>query len=248
MSTEDLRLERGHMLAADGLRVRIGSTNILESVTMKLHRGDFVALSGVNGSGKSTLLRFLAGAGKGGRSPKPDAGRVLLNGTSVYEDLSHRQRRQLLRDVVAFLPQKAKENMLPRETFKYNMLLPFIIAKKAISATRIDELVDAYGVGRLISKPVGSLSGGEQQLVALMGLELVPEKQLFLLDEPFAALDSERSDMVSERLKRLAEAGGLVVMISHRDDEPLATRKIVLQRGSIVSDSVGPGFHSRIDL
>jgi ABC-type lipoprotein export system ATPase subunit len=142
------------------------------------------------------------------------------------------------------LPQKAKENMLPRETFRYNMLLPFVIAKKPISQSRVDELVAAYGVGDLVSKPVGSLSGGEQQLVALMGLELIPEKEVFLLDEPFAALDSERSDMVSERLRRLAESGRLVVMISHRDDEPLATRKIVLKRGAIVSDSEGPGSYS----
>jgi len=184
-----------------------GELTVLQGVSLRIERGEFVALLGRSGSGKTTLLRTLAG----------------------LDDAPGQQVRVPTARAVVF--QDAR--LLPWKNVLSNVLLCMTGADGQRRATRALEEVGLSQ--RRLAWPA-TLSGGEAQRVAL-ARALVREPQLLLLDEPFAALDALTRARMHELVLSLWRAHRpSVLMVTHDVDEALALadRVLVLDRGRIV--------------
>jgi ABC-type nitrate/sulfonate/bicarbonate transport system ATPase subunit len=195
----------------------------LGPVSLRVAAGERVALVGRNGSGKSTLLRLIAGLAK------PTRGRV---------------RVTCVKGALGYVPQAFRASLLPWLSVRDNVALPLrgepLTAGERVA--RVDEALAAVPLDRaLLTRRPQTLSGGEQQLVAL-ARALVARPSLLLLDEPFSALDA-----VARRAMRAAlgawlgaaRAGASLLIVSHDlDDLALAERALVFagRPGRVVAD------------
>ena len=199
--------------ARDLTRVfRVGGRDVtvLHGVSLKVQRGEFVALMGPSGSGKSTLLQLLGGL------DQPTSGEVVLDG-EVVSRLSDRDATRLRRDKTGFVFQFF--NLIPLLDVYENVALPFTIAgvdpRRGTAAARIMDvlaMVDLVGCER--NRP-DQLSAGEQQRVAL-ARALVSNPAILLADEPTGNLDFANSaDILDELWRSCDERGQTIVLVTH---------------------------------
>jgi putative ABC transport system ATP-binding protein len=183
----------------------------LQGLDFAMNKGEFISIVGKSGAGKSTLLQILAGL------ETPSAGRVEVAGADL-SDLNARQRIAYYRRGVGFLWQDFTRNLLPYLKTLHNIELPMLLAgvptrrrkKRALA------LLEAVGLRSSAYAKVHTLSGGEQQRLALcVALALGP--QLLLADEPTGELDTETSLGIYELLRRMSHEGGLSVLVVTHD-------------------------------
>lgn len=189
-----------------------GNTEVqaMKNVSLRLPRGQVVALLGPSGAGKSTFLTAV------GLINPPTSGQIMIGGTRVVDgeqalvDLRAFRRRHL-----GFVFQKA--NLIPF----LNALENVAIAMEINDVTprevrrRARELLDYLGVGDRAANLPDALSGGQQQRVAV-ARALANEPNLILADEPTAALDSHRGRQVMELFRKVAhERGAAVIVVTH---------------------------------
>jgi len=179
----------------------------LDGATVRVASGDFVAVVGPSGSGKSTLLLMLGGM------LSPTAGRVLLEGRSIY-DLSCNQRAGLRKQKVGFVFQTF--NLVTYLSALENVKIPLYLAGQddRAQAERATALLKRVGLAdRLHHKPC-ELSVGQQQRVALARM-LANDPAVVLADEPTGNLDPETSRHVMEFLEEINREGRTIVMVTH---------------------------------
>ncbi len=189
---------------------------ILHGLSLRVNRGEFIALIGPSGSGKSTLLNIV------GLLERMTSGSYRLQGEEVNAlndaDLTLR-RRTTLGFVFQF------HHLLPAFTALENVTLPALMSDGHVSApqlARARELLDAVGLAQAMNKRPAELSGGMQQRVAI-ARALVQGPALVLADEPTGNLDTASSDEVFVLLRRMhAERGTSFVVVTH--DPRLAAR------------------------
>lgn len=189
----------------------------LQGLDLEVGRGEFVAIVGRSGAGKSSLLQVLGGM------DRPSAGKVVVSGLEVSQavgaDLLTHFRRN-----VGFLWQDFTRNLVPYLKAIQNVELPMLLAGVARRRRRrrAEALLEVVGLRNQTWARINTLSGGEQQRLALcVALSLGP--RLLLADEPTGELDTERSLQVYELLRRLCSEGGLtVIAVTH--DVTLASR------------------------
>ena len=189
---------------------------VLHGLSLRVDRGEFIALIGPSGSGKSTLLNIV------GLLERMTSGSYRLQGEEVSSlddaDLTLR-RRTTLGFVFQF------HHLLPAFTALENVTLPALMSEGYVSAqqlARARELLDAVGLSQAMNKRPAELSGGMQQRVAI-ARALVQAPALVLADEPTGNLDSASSDEVFALLRRMhAERGTSFVVVTH--DPRLAAR------------------------
>lgn len=191
---------------------RNGSRDVqaLRGVSLKVVRGEFVAVMGPSGSGKSTLLQLLGGL------DRPTSGEVVLDG-EVISQLSDREATRLRREKTGFVFQFF--NLIPLLDVYENVALPFTIAgvdpRRGEAAARIRdvlEMVDLVGCERNLPD---QLSAGEQQRVAL-ARALVGSPALLLADEPTGNLDYATGGEILGKLWRSCdERGQTIVLVTH---------------------------------
>ena len=183
----------------------------LQGLDFTMEKGEFISIVGKSGAGKSTLLQILAGL------EIPSAGRVEVAGTDLT-DLTSKQRISYYRRGVVFLWQDFTRNLLPYLKAIQNIELPMLLAgvptrrrkKRALA------LLEAVGLRSSAYARVHTLSGGEQQRLALcVALSLGP--QLLLADEPTGELDTETSLGIYDLLRRMSHDGGLSVLVVTHD-------------------------------
>jgi len=200
----------------------------LRGVTLRVERGEFVAIAGPSGSGKSTLFHIL-----GGLMP-PTSGTITIDGRSLA-DMTDAQRTELRKTTVGFVFQKY--NLLPTLTAADNIEIARHIAGKKSAGTNgrdrdlpFEELLNLLGIGgRLHHKP-RALSGGEQQRVAI-ARALVNHPSLLLADEPTGNLDTENSTAVLDILRDLnRRLGQTILMITHNPEAAAFADRIVRMR------------------
>lgn len=201
----------------------------LDDVSVTLERGDFVSIVGPSGCGKSTLLLMLGGM------LSPTAGRVLLEGTSIY-DLTADRRAALRTRHVGFVFQTF--NLVGYLTALENVQVPLYLAGMAPEAQqpRAAELLTRVGLGdRLYHKPC-ELSVGQQQRVALARM-LANDPAVILADEPTGNLDPETAQQVIGYFEEFHQEGKTIVMVTHdpRAAER-AARTLRLRGGEIVAE------------
>ena len=217
-------------LAAESLRVRLGSAEIIRGIDLRVHRGEMLAVVGPNGSGKSTLVRTLAGL------LQPSAGLVTLDAQPLARwSPAERAARIGLLAQAAPIPEltTVREHIgLGRHPHR-----AWLRRWTAEDQHAVRDAIRACEVAHLADRQLQSLSGGERQRVRLATL-LAQQPRTLLLDEPLTGLDIEHQLGLLELLESLNAAGRSVVCVLH--DLNLAARCFpriaVLHEGRIAAD------------
>jgi putative ABC transport system ATP-binding protein len=220
-------------LEAEAVRktYRVGKTDVhaLRGASLRVEKGEFVAIMGPSGCGKSTLLHALGGL------LAPTSGSIRIEGREL-RTLSDAERTEIRRRKIGFVFQRF--NLFPALTVDGNLRLQERISLNGggKSASRRLEILDLLGVSsKLLHRPT-ELSGGEQQRVAL-ARALVHGPSILLADEPTGNLDSESSANVLSMMKRVhRELSQTIVLITHdRDVASVAGRTVVMKDGAVES-------------
>lgn len=209
------------------------SRRVLDSLSLRVEQGDFLAVMGPSGSGKSTLLH--AAAGLIGLS----AGRVLVDGVDLAE-LSDASLSRLRRTKIALVFQSF--NLIPNLTVEENMLLPLLAGNSAPDPSICRAMAEKLGIADKLGCYPLSLSGGEQQRAAI-GRALLPEPALILADEPTGSLDSAAGQEFCKLLRTLcADEKRTIVMVTHEPAVALAAdRVLVLRDGAFAGEIASTG-------
>jgi putative ABC transport system ATP-binding protein len=213
----------------------------LKGVSLEVASGEFCSVIGSNGAGKSTLLSALAG------DVLPESGKIVLSGRDVTR-LSAERRAGLVARVFqdplagSCAPLSIGENLaLAASRGGRRGFGPALRRKRlALITERVAEL--GIGLQHRLDQPMGSLSGGQRQALALVMATLAPSS-IVLLDEHTAALDPANAEFVLSLTATLAERFGLtVLMVTHsmRQALDLGTRTIMLHEGEIVFEVRDP--------
>jgi len=211
-----------------GLRKRFGGYVALDDVSLRVDRGELVALLGPSGCGKTTLLRVLAGL------ETPDAGAVIFDGTDVTRTPAAARNVGLVFQHYALF-----EHMTVFENVAFGLRVRG--ASKARIAERVRELLGHVRLEGFADRAPSQLSGGQRQRVAL-ARALAAEPRVLLLDEPFGALDPGTKQQMYELTTRLwREEKITVFMVSHdlKEAFTLATRILTFDKVRI--DPAAPG-------
>lgn len=203
----------------------------LDSVSLEIGRGEFVAITGPSGSGKSTLLNLLGGL------DHPTSGEVVVDGVHL-EMADDREltlyRRLKLGIVFQFF------NLLPSMSVVENVELPLLLRGDDARESRAKalEMLDQVGMARRSSHFPHQLSGGEMQRAAI-ARGLVHGPSLLLADEPTGNLDSANASQVLEVIAKIASRRtATVIMVTHSDSvAALADRRIRMKDGRVAHDS-----------
>jgi macrolide transport system ATP-binding/permease protein len=209
---------------------------VLKGISLKVSRGEMVALMGASGSGKSTLMNIL------GCLDRPTSGEYWLDGQEVSR-LSSDQRALLRNYNLGFVFQNF--NLLPRTSALENVALPLSYNGRGLSEREsyrmAREMLTRVGLeDRLYHEP-SRLSGGQQQRVAI-ARALINHPLLLLADEPTGNLDSRTSEEILHMFQKLNEEDGItVIMVTHEADVAKHARRIIhIHDGVIVDDSPAP--------
>ncbi len=177
-------------------------------VTMKVQKGEFVAIIGTSGSGKSTLLHICAGL------DRPDAGSVKIGETEITK-LSHDELGRFRGANMGFVFQK--HNLIPQFTALENILIPTMMTNKPENDYQetLRHLVETLDLGERLSHLPSEMSGGQCQRVAI-ARALINNPDIIMADEPTGALDRRNADEVLNLLFKAREEFGLtLVMVTH---------------------------------
>ncbi|MET0234338.1 MAG: ATP-binding cassette domain-containing protein [Kibdelosporangium sp.] len=213
-----------------------GSVEALRGASFEVAAGEVVALIGDNGAGKSTLVKCLSGA------EIPDAGTILIDGDPVTLDSPVTARRLGIETVyqdLAVAPEldPAANLFLGRELHRKGLLGKLGVLDKPEMRRRAAEEFTRLGVTlQSIDVPIGSLSGGQRQSVAVARSVVWASKVVFM-DEPTAALGVVQREKVLDVIRRVRDEGMAVVLISHNMPEVLSVsdRVEVLRLGRRVA-------------
>jgi putative ABC transport system ATP-binding protein len=215
----------------------LGSIRVraLREVTLRIERGDFIAIMGSSGSGKSTLMNIL------GCLDSPTDGRYLLDGVDAAQmdedDLSDLRNRK-----IGFVFQSF--NLVPRTSALANVELPLSYAglRGPERRRRAERALGSVGMSNRMHHQPSELSGGQQQRVAV-ARAIVTNPSLILADEPTGNLDSRSTTEVLRIFSRLNDERRTVVLITHEPDVAEQAKRIVrLSDGQIVEDRrIGAG-------
>jgi branched-chain amino acid transport system ATP-binding protein len=209
------------MLEASGLAAGYLGENVVEGVDVQVAAGQAVAVIGSNGAGKTTLFRALCGL------LPVSAGRVRFDG----QDITGRPAHRIARAGLAYVP--AERHLFPGMSVRENLLLGAYPRRPDPSAFEL--VLDLFPrLQERRKQPAGSLSGGEQQMLAV-GRALMSRPRLLLLDEPTTGLAPKLARSAYEALKTLKETG--VTLLVAEQQVPLALsladRGYVLENGRI---------------
>lgn len=225
------------LLELRGVEKSFGPVQVLRGVNLTVAAGEVVGLLGDNGAGKSTLMKAVTGV------YPVDHGTIRFDGEDVTQ-LSPGERRrrgiEMIYQDLALAPQQDVANniFLGREPRKRLWgVIPGYVDKAKIDA-EAQRMVDRLGVRvPTIHIPVGMLSGGQQQTIAI-ARALTFQPKLVIMDEPTAALAVKEVNSVIELIAKMASEGIGVVLISHRlnDVFQACSRMVVLQHGEVIAD------------
>jgi iron complex transport system ATP-binding protein len=229
------------VLEVSGLSFSYGVRQVLADVSFTTRPGDLIALLGPNGVGKSTLMRCILGF------EKRFGGNISIGGTDV-RSLPAKKLAQL----VAYIPQSSAQ------VFDFTVgelvlmgaspRLGLLASPGRCEQDEAAEVLDSLGIGHLIHRGCGQISGGEYQL-ALLARALLQKAHILLMDEPTASLDYGNQFRVMERIAGLARRDFVVLFSAHDPNQVLrhASRALILEGGAVVADG-NPSDVMRADM
>ena len=175
--------------------------------SLDVEEGEFLSISGASGKGKTTLLNII------GLLEKPDSGDVFLFDTR-NESFGSKKARDIRRHRLSYLFQNY--GLVDNETCKFNLnlALEFSDLDREQKKKAISDALTSVGLEGFDNRKVFSLSGGEQQRVALAKI-ILKSPDLILADEPTGSLDADNRDYVLSILKKLNDEGKTIIMVTH---------------------------------
>ncbi len=209
-------------IVIDRIRKEFGDFTAVRESSFTIEDGEFFMLLGPSGCGKTTTLRMIAGL------ELPTSGQIFLDG----EDISQKPPSQ--RDI-AFVFQMFA--LYPHMNVRKNLSYPLISQgmPRAQVRAKISEVAEILGIKDILNRPVGGLSGGDRQRVAL-GRAIVREPKAFMMDEPLGALDAEFREHMAEELRALHDRmNATTVYVTHDQLEAMQMGdKIVVMNNAVV--------------
>ena len=210
---------------------QMGDTTVkaVDHISMKINKGEFVAIVGQSGSGKSTCMNII------GCLDVPTSGTYRLNGRDVGS-MSKNELAEIRNELLGFIFQQY--NLLPKLTLMENVELPLIYAglSRKEQQERARTALQQVGLGEKLNNKPSQLSGGQQQRASI-ARALAGGPAVILADEPTGALDSHTGREVLGILQRLHKEGNTVVLITHDNSIAVQAERIIrLEDGHIVYD------------
>ncbi len=199
----------------------------LTDVSLRIERGEFVAIAGPSGSGKSTLMNIL------GLLDAADEGTYALDGKDVSR-LSMREQARVRNRKIGFVFQAF--HLLPRASALENVELPLLYSDRSSIRGLGRKALEAVSLGDRLHHRPSELSGGQQQRVAI-ARALVNEPDLLLADEPTGNLDRRAAFETLAIFQELNRAGRTIVLVTHDGEVAAHCRRIVrVENGCIAAD------------
>lgn len=225
------------MLEVKKLKKKFGSNVVLNDISFNVSKGDIISIVGPSGSGKSTLLRCL------NLIEKPSSGDIIFEGTSLVgkkADLS------LLRQKMGMVFQQF--NLFPHLTVIDNITLAPVKLKLMNEVTARKKALELLNTINLKDKAEhypNELSGGQKQRVAIIRT-LIMEPDIILFDEPTSALDPEMIGEVLDLIKKVADTGKTMVIVSHEMNfvKKVSNRVLFIDGGKVIFDGKTKDFFS----
>jgi len=188
---------------------RMGDNTVkaLDGISIKVEKGDFVAIMGPSGSGKSTAMNLV------GSLDLATYGKIYLDGRDISQ-LSESEIAQLRGKKIGFIFQSF--NLIPNLTTKENVMLPMIFqgTSAEIREKKAEELLRLVELGDRMDHYPKQLSGGQQQRVAI-ARALANDPEVILADEPTGNLDTKTGEKVMAFLEELSNKGKTIIMVTH---------------------------------
>ena len=225
------------MLEVKKLKKRFGSNVVLNDISFNVSKGDIISIVGPSGSGKSTLLRCL------NLIEKPSSGDIIFEGISL---IGKKTDLSLLRQKMGMVFQQF--NLFPHLTVIDNITLAPIKLKLMNEVTARKKALELLNTINLKDKAEhypNELSGGQKQRVAIIRT-LIMEPDIILFDEPTSALDPEMIGEVLDLIKKVADTGKTMVIVSHEMNfvKKVSNRVLFIDCGNVIFDGKTKDFFS----
>ena len=191
-----------HILTVSNLALVRGERMLFNKLNIRLENGTVLYLQGENGSGKTSLLRTICGLSK------PYAGTIDWCGENINA-MGEEYSKNLL--YIGHLPG-IKEDLTALENLQFSLAL----MGETVADNEATAVLNLLGLAKALNLPTRMLSQGQRRRVALARLWF-QNTPLWLLDEPFTALDISATDLLKQKIETFANSGGIVVMTSHQD-------------------------------
>ena len=226
------------MLECRKLRSGYGAVAVLHDVDIRIDEGEIVALLGANGAGKSTLLRTMFGA------PRATGGEILLAGRPIGRLRPH----EVARLGMAHVPEGRR--IMPQMTVRENLKTGSQLGGEAFEADLLKVLGLFPRLGERLAQRAGTMSGGEQQMLAI-GRAMMQRPKLLLLDEPSLGLAPLVIRLIFDAILTLNEREGLTVLLVEQNVAQalaISDRGYVLQTGRVVSEGSARELAERLEV
>ncbi|XBH21568.1 ABC transporter ATP-binding protein [Jonesiaceae bacterium BS-20] len=226
------------LLSLQEIDVFYGPVQALHAVTVEVAEGEVVAVLGGNASGKSTTIKAAL------RLVKATKGKVLLDG----EDLAKKTTPDVIASGIASIPESRR--LFSEMTVEENVLMGLYSQRRKLGRrevkSRLEEAIDQFPrVQERLSQVAGTLSGGEQQMVA-MARALIQRPRIIVIDEPSMGLSPAYVDVVYELLGEWKKKGTTMLIVEQSANQSLALadRAYVLQNGAVVLEGTSADLRS----
>lgn len=214
------------MLEVKNLKKEFGNNSVLKEINLKVEKGDRIAVIGPSGCGKSTFLRCLNGL------EEPTSGKIIFEGKEINKNSNDIFN---LRKKIGMVFQQF--NLFPHLTVEENIILAPVKLKmmpEKEAKKKALELLKSINLSDKINCYPEQLSGGQKQRVAIIR-SLIMNPDIILFDEPTSALDPEMVEEVLELIKKIAEDGMTMIIVSHEMNfvKKCANKILFLDNGKI---------------
>jgi len=217
------------MLRLNDIHTHYGKIEALKGVSLEVNKGEIVTLIGANGAGKSTLLMTVCG------DPKASSGAIFLN----EQDITHEETSTIMRSGLAVVPEGRR--IFSGLTVEENLHMGGFFASKEDKEEGLAHVYELFPrLKERVDQRGGTMSGGEQQMLAI-GRALMSKPKLLFLDEPSLGLAPIIINQIFEIIEQLREDGMTIFLVEQNANQALklADRGYVLENGSIVLQDTG---------
>ena len=217
------------MLKVDDLNVYYGSIHAIKGISFEVKSGEIVTLIGANGAGKSTTLNTIGGL------LKAKSGTIEFEGRNIGGTPAHK----VVKEGMALCPEGRR--IFQQLTVKENLDMGAFTRNKAEADETIEQVYEQFPrLKERVKQVAGTLSGGEQQMLA-MGRALMSKPKLMMLDEPSMGLAPILVDQIFDIIVKLNKAGTTILLVEQNAQMALsiANRAYVLETGKIVNHGTG---------
>ena len=226
------------LIKVENLAAGYGLVEVLRNISLEINQGEVVAVLGSNGVGKTTLNNCLSGL------IKPNNGKI------SFEDevISNKSPEEIVDMGLIHVPEGRK--LFPNLTVKDNLELGSYRRGKSNRSSNLENVLDIFPkLSERISQTAGTLSGGEQQMVAI-GRGLMGDPRLLLLDEPSLGLSPLLVEQMFELIKKISDNGLTVLLVEQNVTQSLsiADRAYVIEEGSIAISGLSKELLKNADL